>query len=204
MTVTKIEPLTKTKYKVFLDEQFAFVLYKRELSHYHLEEGTVLEHDVYSSIRNDTVLKRAKLRALHLLSDMGRTESQLRNKLSASGYPPDVVEDVIVYVKSFGYVDDLEYARSFIDTRKCKKSKKELYADLCQKGVDRDIIDRALEDCYGWEDTQAAISGILRKKHYNPETADDRQKKKIFGYLSRKGFACGDICRAIQVSEWNA
>ena len=30
MTVTKIEPVTKSKYKIYLDGQFAFVLYKGE------------------------------------------------------------------------------------------------------------------------------------------------------------------------------
>ena len=36
MTVTKIEPVTKSKYKIYLDGQFAFVLYKGELSRYHI------------------------------------------------------------------------------------------------------------------------------------------------------------------------
>ena len=34
MTVTKVEPLTKMKFKVYLDGQFAFVLYKGELSRF--------------------------------------------------------------------------------------------------------------------------------------------------------------------------
>ena len=32
MLVTKVEPVTKTKYRVELDQQFAFVLYKGELA----------------------------------------------------------------------------------------------------------------------------------------------------------------------------
>ena len=34
MVVTKIEAVAKNKYKVYLDERFAFVLYKGELSRY--------------------------------------------------------------------------------------------------------------------------------------------------------------------------
>ena len=71
MTVTKIEPVTKSKYKIYLDGQFAFVLYKGELSRYHIEEEGSLEEAQYQKIRNDIVLKRAKLRAMHLLTDMG-------------------------------------------------------------------------------------------------------------------------------------
>ena len=39
MTVTKTEAVTKTRYKVYIDGQFAFVLYKGELSRYHVKEG---------------------------------------------------------------------------------------------------------------------------------------------------------------------
>ena len=49
MTVTKIEPLSKTRYKVYLDGQFAFTLYKGELSRYHIAEESVIEDDIYDS-----------------------------------------------------------------------------------------------------------------------------------------------------------
>ena len=80
MTVTKIEPLSKTRYKVYLDGQFAFTLYKGELSHYHIAEESVIEDDIYDSLRL-IVIKKGEAAAMHLLSDMGRTESQLRTKL---------------------------------------------------------------------------------------------------------------------------
>ena len=146
MTVTKIEPVTKSKYKIYLDGQFAFVLYKGELSRYQIEEDGLLEEAQYQRIRNDIVLKRAKLRAMHLLTDMGRTESQLRSKLALGGYPEDIVGEAVEYVKSFGYIDDMEYARSFIESRKDKKSRKELYAALGQKGVEKELIEQALRN----------------------------------------------------------
>ena len=51
MTVTKIEPLSKTRYKVYLDGQFAFTLYKGELSRYHIAEESVIEDDIYDSLQ---------------------------------------------------------------------------------------------------------------------------------------------------------
>ena len=53
MTVTKIEPLSKTRYKVYLDGQFAFTLYKGELSRYHIAEESVIEDDIYDSLQSD-------------------------------------------------------------------------------------------------------------------------------------------------------
>ena len=38
MLVTKVEPVTKTKYRVELDQQFAFVLYKGELAKFSIRE----------------------------------------------------------------------------------------------------------------------------------------------------------------------
>ena len=94
MTVTKIEPLSKTRYKIFIEGQFAFSLYKGELSCYHIAEECVLEEDVYEAIRK-IVIKRAKLRAMHLLSDMGRTESQLRTKYRRDCGRSDQICEVI-------------------------------------------------------------------------------------------------------------
>ena len=193
MTVTKIEPLSKTRYKVYLDGQFAFTLYKGELSRYHIAEDNRIDEEVYDILRK-LVIKRAKLRAMHLLSDMGRTESQLRTKLKQGGYPDEAVEEAIRYVKSFGYINDAEYVRSFIDSRKEKKSKKEIYAALKQKGVDSDIIEQVFEEMdYGEEDSRQAIEALMRKRNYNPDSADLKEKQKLMGYLMRKGFRYEDV-----------
>ena len=134
MRITRIEPVTKTKYRVSVDEQFAFVVYKGELSRFHLKEECELTEDTYAKIK-EVLLKRAKLRAMHLLNDMARTESQLRDKLKLGGYPSEITEAAIAYVKSFGYINDDAYIRNFIDSRKDKKSRREIYALLRQKGV---------------------------------------------------------------------
>ena len=193
MTVSKIEPLSKSRYKVFIEGQFAFTLYKGELSRYHIAEDNRIDEEVYDILRK-LVIKRAKLRAMHLLSDMGRTESQLRTKLKQGGYPDEAVEEAIRYVKSFGYINDAEYVRSFIDSRKEKKSKKEIYAALKQKGVDSDIIEQVFEEMdYGEEDSRQAIEALMRKRNYNPDSADLTEKQKLMGYLMRKGFRYEDV-----------
>ena len=202
MTVTKIEPLSKTRYKVYLDGQFAFTLYKGELSRYHIAEESVIEDDIYDSLRL-IVIKRAKLRAMHLLTDMDRTESQLRTKLKQGLYPDDIIEQAMAYVKSFGYVEDENYARRFVLSRQNSKSKKEIYASLCQKGVAKETIDKVMEECYEMEEERGAIQKILEKKRFCAEKAAEAEKAKICGYLLRKGFRYEDIRQVIQVSEWN-
>lgn len=204
MIVTKIEPITKGKYKVYVDEQFAFVLYKGELSRFQLKEEGEIAEETVRQIKNEVLLKRAKLRAMHLLNDMFRTEDQLRQKLRQNGYPEDVTDEAIAYVKSFGYINDEAYIRNFVESRKDKKSRKELYALLSQKGVKGESVDRILDEIYEEHSDRKAIYEILRKKRWNPENADDKEKQKMYGYLVRKGFRYEDVRQVIQVSFWNA
>ena len=203
MQITDIKSVSKTKFKVYLDGQFAFTLYKGELFRYRIQEDGELSEEVYQEIREKIVLKRAKLRAMHLLNDMDRTESQLRTKLLNGDYPADIVDEAIAYVKSFGYINDESYIRRFIESKRNSKSKKELYALLMKKGVDMERVREILSEYYSAEDSLNAIRDLLRKKRYDPKSATDQEMRKIYGYLARKGFGYEDIRQVIQINEWN-
>ena len=149
-------------------------------------------------------LKQAKLKALSLLTDMDRTEEQLRQKLKQKAYSDDTTEQAINYVKSFGYLDDLKYAERFVESRKKTKSRQEISAMLSQKGVSREHISEALEMCYHSGDAVEAIRYLTEKKHVSLADSTDKEKKKIYDYLLRKGFRYEDIRQVIQVSLWNA
>ena len=66
------------------------------------------------------------------------------------------------------------------------------------------MIEEAFEECYDREDSKSAIEELMRKKRYSPETATEKEKQKMYGYLMRKGFAYEDVRQVIQVSGWNA
>ena len=204
MFVTKIVPLTKTRFQIYLDDKPAFVLYEGELQKYGLIPETDISDAIVQQIKEEVLLKRAKLRALHLLNDMDRTEEGLLQKLLQGGYPNDVSEAAVSYVKSFGYIDDKRYAEQYIRSRMLKKSKRELYVALVGKGLRNSAIEEALENCFSDMCEQETIMQLLKKKNYDNETADDKSKKKMFDYLLRKGFRYEDIRQALQVSSTNA
>ena len=197
MIVTRIEAVTKTKYKIEIDGEFAFVLYKGELSQYRIRQDEEITEEVYDRIRRDVILKRAKLRAMHLLTDMARTEAGLRTKLKQAMYPEDIIEQAIQYVSSFGYLNDSQYAENLILSKKDSKSKREIYAMLCEKGVSRDIIDHAFENCYE-DGEENAIRQLIRKKNVDVLHASEKELHKLYGYLARKGFRYEDIRRVIE------
>lgn len=198
MYVTKIEPVTKAKYKVFLDEQFAFVLYKGELSRYKIQEDAQLSEETIKEIKKEILEKRAKLRAMHLLERMDRTEAELYTKLKRDLYPEDIIEIAMQYVKSFGYIGDKGYARRFVESRQGSKSKLEIKMSLLQKGISKEIVSEVLEAYYDGQDESMAIQRLLDKKRFSAETATEEEKRKIYGYLMRKGFAYEEIRRVIK------
>ena len=204
MIVTKIEPANKTRYKVYIDEQFAFALYKGELSRYRIKENAEMDEAVFNKIKTEIVLKRAKLRAMHLLNDMDRTEAELRTKLKLGLCTEDIIDAAIAYVKGFGYIDDYRYAIHFIDIKRASKSKKEIRAALMQKGVSSDKIDLAMEESYDSDGEHEAIRRLLAKKRFDINNADAAQIQKIYGFLARKGFRYDDIRQVVQYYTENA
>lgn len=194
-----IEPVTKTKFRIYLDGQFAFVLYKSELSSCHLKDGEAVTEDQIETILSEIVLKRAKRKAMSLLQSMDRTESELRDRLLRQDFPEETVDQAVRYVKSFGYVDDRRYAESVILSRKGRKSRREIYAELSGKKIDGEIVDEMMERCYEESDSGEALRHLLRKKHYDPSRASVEEKQKLYAYLARKGFSYGEIKKALNL-----
>ena len=202
MIVTNVESLTKTKFIVEVDGKFAFVLYKGELKRFGVTRGVELSEKIYQQIRTEIVLKRAKLRAMHLLTDTARSEKGLREKLRQGHYPEDIIEQAMDYVRSFGYLDDRKYAESFVLSRKESKSRKEIYAALLQKGVSAEQIQEVLDEVYAEEGEREAIRKLILKKHVDVLQANEEELHKLYGYLARKGFRYEEIRKAIE--EMNA
>ena len=69
MLVTQVTELSKSRSKVYIDQEFAFVLYKGELRLYHIKEGQQLSEEDYRTIMQEVLPKRAKLRAMNLLQE---------------------------------------------------------------------------------------------------------------------------------------
>ena len=101
MVVTGIQEVTKAKVKVFLDYEFAFVLYKGELRLYKIRKGEEISQETIDEILGTLLPKRAKKRSLMLLQKKDYTEMELKRKLQDGEYPKEAIEEALSYVKSF-------------------------------------------------------------------------------------------------------
>ena len=145
--------------------------------------------------------EKVRSRALYLLEQQDRTENNLRKKLNETGYPPELIEDAVSFVKEYGYVDDERYAHAFTESRGRSRSRKRVYQELLKRGIDRDTAEAALEQYYEG-DERSMIRSLLQKKNYSFRDADPRERQRIYAYLLRRGFESADILWAMRLSEF--
>lgn len=201
MTVTRITELSKSRVQIIIDNEFAFVLYKGELRMYHLEEGKVINQDVYKEIIEVLLPKRAKLRAMNLLKSRAYTTKQLTDKLKTGGYPEEIISEAINYVTSYGYLNDLQYAKDFIEYNKEAKTKTKIINTLLQKGITKSVVQEAWE-AVGEVDNTLEYQQILdwmRRKNFDNSTASFEERQKFCAFLYRKGFQIDTIRCALSL-----
>lgn len=204
MLVTRIRPVTRQKYRIEAEGLPPFVLYKGEVSRYHIEEDKDLSMEIYREILEEVLIKRAKLRALRLLEQGDRTKKGLENKLEQNGYPPEAVEEAIAYAESFHYIDDKRYAVNYIQNQRGCKGRARIMMELRNKGVSQEDIDFAFQETEEGADTRERIRELIRKKRKSQGTMEEKERQKLYGFLMRRGFASSDILSVLRESagEW--
>ena len=144
-------------------------------------------------------VRRAKLRALHLLTAMDRTEAKLREKLQTS-YCEEAVETAIDYVKTYGYLDDERYVRVYIESKSRTKSRKQIEQELIfNKGVSKEAVERGFEQAQ-MADITEVLQRYMQKKKIDPRNCEYEQKQKFFAYMMRKGFQIDDLKKVFDLT----
>lgn len=204
MIVTEIEHVEKQKYRVSVDGESSFLLFKSELDKYHLERGLSISPALFEDIMENTVSRRAKQKALALLKYMDRTEHELTVKLRAEEYPDEVIARTVEYVKQYHYLDDLRYAQYFIRSKQGTKSVRQIKALLMQKGVSDSLIQAAydlIEEDGDSCSEEEAIRKAIQKKTKNVESLTKEERLKICASLYRKGFKMENIKKVFRLYE---
>lgn len=205
MIVTDIVEVTKSRSKIFIEEEFAFVLYKGELRKYNIKKDREVEQDSYTEIMETVLPKRAKLRSMNLLMSKEYTEKQLRDKLKSGGYPETVISEAIEYVKSFRYIDDDRYAASYIEYHIERKSRLKIMQNLLQRGISKECFEKQwnyLEELGVKGDEEKQIEELLIKRHYKEKKEDLKERRKIYAFLLRRGFQADKIRKVMNMDEF--
>ena len=192
-TVTRLErdPEQASCCRVYLDHQFAFSVHEDIVVRHLLRPGLQLDEAAVRGIVRDDECHRAFRAGLKFVGTRPRTAREVARKLRADGWEPDVIEDVLQRLKSLRYVDDEAYTRDLVEhrLRSRKKGKVWIAHELRQKGVDGDVIERALSAVSEEEERRTAYELAVKKWRAEPPHDVGKTARKIGAFLLRRGFS---------------
>lgn len=185
ITALKIQKRSKERVNLFLDDDYAFSVSLSVAAT--LKKGQYLSDADIEQLKDQYEQYKAYQHALRFLSFRSRSRMEVESHLRGKDYAPDVVNQTIERLTREQYLDDEAFVRFWLEDRERfrPRGKRGLRYELRQKGIADEVIDTVLaeldEDQLAW----AAVEPKLRQWHPLDE-AD--LKKKIFGFLSRRGF----------------
>lgn len=216
MYISEIRPYDKKRKKIVLEDgERQFLLYNGEISRLRLTEGGELTEAEYASILQEILKPRARKRAVMGLKDSDKTEQQIRRKLLQGLYPEEAVEDAIAFLRERRFLDDGRFAENYIASLKGKRSRREIYAKLLEKGVPAETAREALEEFLPEDETEACYKALLGKlgargrSAFLEEASDGagaeaeeglppEQYRKVYAFLMRKGFTREAVAAAFR------
>ena len=183
--ITSIEPQVKDKSRcsVFVDGRFYCGIKLEVAVKHRLKAGTEIDKAELDKIQLETEKAQAVDKALTHISVSPKTEKQMRDFLTKKGYVGAVVDYVMERLHYYGYVDDKEYCRAYVNSVS-NKSKRAMEMELLTRGADKGAIEEALAD---YEDDEDNIL-ILLKKYLRGKEPTKENVYKGCRYLISRGY----------------
>ena len=190
MLITAVEPRRKALSALFIDGEFAMNLDTQTLLENRFEAGREIHDDELKEIIEKSNERRAKEKALWLISYRDHSKKELTDKLRRS-FDGESAEKAADRMEELGLINDEAFARRYAQTLINQKmlSPRAVAAELNRKGIDRDTIDSILDETD--VDCRANIRAVIEKKYKNIN--DEKIKRRAAAALQRMGYGWDDI-----------
>ncbi|MCH5201688.1 MAG: regulatory protein RecX [Oscillospiraceae bacterium] len=192
MLVTAVEPRKKSLSALYIDGEYAMSLDTETLLINHIRAGVEIDDGKLREIIQESNQKRAKEKALWLISYRDHSKKELVDKIKRT-CDGDSAIAAVERLCQLGLVNDESYARRYY--KELTNGSKHLSPrgakyKLIEKGISREIIDKIMEDTP--VDQKEQIRILIEKKYSNFNT-DEKYKRRAISALQRKGFCWDDI-----------
>ena len=190
MIITKLDKVGTKQVRLFFDEEKYCLLYYNEVRRLGFHEKDEVGQQEFEEL-NKLLLHRAKLKAMSLLKYQDRTRKELKDRLMRAEFPEFITEGAVAYVESFGYINDEEYVRRYMEYKSGSKSKIQIKMDLRKKGITAETLERVFEE-YEYEEDDI-LEEQVKKRIRQKGSVTKENFQKYYGYFARKGFNSGKI-----------
>lgn len=147
-------------------------------------------------------LRGALKYAFRLLARRSRTAAEMSQRLRRKGFSEPVAGRCVQRLLDEGLLDDESFAREYMDYSREHRpmGRIRLRHELRRRGVDDGLIERVLADLTE-EDEEIMARRLLRRRGGIPDEdlpfeQRQRQMRRLFSYLARRGFS-GSLIRRL-------
>lgn len=179
---------------VYLDGEFAFGLARIVAAW--LQVGQTLSDDKIAQLQAQDSQEKAYQYALKLLSYRPRSLAEIRQKLLKHGSSEAVTEQVIEQMKNQGLLDDVQFARLWIDNRQGlrPRGRRALAYELKKHGIEDELITAALEEV---DEAQLAEQAARKYLHRITVATWPEFREKLSRHLLQRGFPYSTITETV-------
>lgn len=200
-TITALEPQKHDpeRINVYIDGKFAFGVSLMVAHARNIAEGKDVTDVEIEQLLHDDTIEKTYSGTLHFLSFRPRSTREIQDYFKRKKIDEEVGAAVLERLVRLGFVDDREFARFWLENRQKfrPRGQRALRLEMWQKGLSRDVIDEALEEA-GDEDDLAVEAG-RRKLRSLGALPEDEFRRKMIGFLQRRGFGYEAALRATKV-----
>jgi regulatory protein len=142
--------------------------------------------------------------ALRLLNQRDHSEAELRRKLEARHYQPEVITPTIVRCQELGYVDDRRCAEHYFRERARKGyGHHHIRRAMAAKGLEAALIEQTLADHWNGADEIKRARRLVRKKLRSGAASSPSagQIRKVRRFLFQRGFDNEIIAAVLPLKE---
>jgi regulatory protein len=180
---------------VFLDGKYSFSLSLDELVAYKLKNSQELTQGEVKKYKKISEDGKMKMRALAWILGRPHSTREFRDYMFRKKADKDLTQQLVEEFTSKKYLDDFKFAEWFFDLKqRAKKSDRQIRAELYKKGINRQIIDKIMDEQGTGE--QERLRLLVDKKMKSARYRSDPIKLKQ--YLSRQGFGYEEINEAVK------
>jgi len=187
------------RFSIFIDDQFFIGISESTLIEFDLGKGDQLSPDLFREIKDFEERVTVKSYCLRLLSRRDHARKELYDKARRKDYNPGVINDVLDELEEKEYINAAAFARAFAqDKRRFNNwGPIKIKMALKKKGISGSQAERAVESSFDEVNEKDLFSDLVFKQKQRFLREEDlfKRKKKIFDYLSRKGYRQGDIMK---------
>ena len=186
ITTIEVDKRRKDRVKILLDDAFAFSLGTEVATEQGLHVGQALSDPQIEVLGKANLLQRCLNVALRFLSCRPRSEAEIRMRLRR-GFDQKTIDSVILQLKARRMIDDVAFAKFWIENRESfsPRSERMLTLELKRKGIAVEVIDEVLE---GIDEDGAAYRAAQKKARSLSQEDYDVFRRKLGAFLRRRGF----------------